>query len=229
MPAQSILAHILLGSMVLLSGAALADSESRFSPTAHTETGPSLREAKTGMVWVWMPGGPFVYGCPGGDCLRADQGSALPPQGLHLPGFWMGRGRVTVAEYQACVTEGSCTAPSDQRWCNNAQPSSPVTCVDYPQAESFCGWIGGTLPTEQQWEFAADAGYEMNWEYGVDFNGHSHGATEWAIPSTPFYGGHMAARGGTEDMEPLYPSDRGSATPELQSGNIGFRCVRAPL
>ncbi len=215
-PSKSILPHILLGSVVLLAPLV--------SPAAgQTETGPSLRETKTGMVWVWMSGGPFVYGCPGGDCERPTQ---APPQAVHLPGFWMGRGRVTVAEYQACVADGACSAPSGERWCHNTQPSSPVTCVAYPQAEAFCSWVGGALPTELQWEFAADAGYNMNWEYGVDFNGHSHGATEWAIPSAPFPQGHMAARGGEPDMEPMYNSDRGSATPELQTGNIGFRCVR---
>ncbi len=218
-PAQSILRHILLGSVVLVAPLAPLAAD-------HTQTGPSLREPQTGMVWVWMPGGPFTYGCPGGDCVRS-YGEA--PIDLHLPGFWMGRGRVTVAEYQACVDHGHCGAPSDQRWCKNTQPSSPVNCVSYPQAEAFCAWVGGRLPTELQWEYAADAGYDMNWEYGVDFNGHSHGATEWAIPSSPFSQGHMAARGGVEDLSPAYPSDRGSATPELQTDTLGFRCVRGPL
>lgn len=219
-PRKSILTHVLIAFMVLL--VPLASLAAGHNTNERTITGPSKQEMNTGMVILWMPGGSFVYGCPGGDCVR-EEGLAL--ETVTLSGFWMGRDRVSVAEYQACIAAGTCTALGENLGCSNRKPSVPVTCVSYTQAQAFCAWVGGSLPTEQQWEFAADSGYEMNWEYGVNAQEYSGGASEWAIPSSPLPRGYEAVRGGTEDMEPMYNSDRGSATPELQSKSISFRCV----
>jgi formylglycine-generating enzyme required for sulfatase activity len=42
--------------------------------------------------------------------------------------------------------------------CNSGAPGRgqhPMNCVTYEEAESYCKWRGGKLPSEGEWEFAA--------------------------------------------------------------------------
>ena len=82
------------------------------------------------------------------------------PEGLVISAFRMTKTEVTVAQYQRCVDAAVCTPPlSSQQgaYCNWGEPGRehhPVNCVTYIQAETFAQWVGGSLPTELQWERA---------------------------------------------------------------------------
>ena len=85
-------------------------------------------------------------------------------------GFYISRSEISVAQYQRCVTEGGCEAPSgDPRGCTWSLPDRdqraflPINCVNWEQAQRFCHWAGmeseraspGRLPGFAEWLFAA--------------------------------------------------------------------------
>jgi formylglycine-generating enzyme required for sulfatase activity len=113
---------------------------------------------------AYVPGGEFWMGSQAADprgknydeSARADEG---PPHPVRLSSYWIQRYEVSVAEYVVCIDAGGCDPSSVQKdglSCTlGGQGELPITGVSWQGAADFCRWLGGGLPTEAQWEFAA--------------------------------------------------------------------------
>ena len=101
--------------------------------------------------WIGIPSGSFEMG-------SADRGgSATRVRSVRVGQFSLMRAEVTVAQYTQCVRSGACTvARSSERGCTwGGRGDLPITCASVKQAGEFCAWVGGRLPSESEWEYAA--------------------------------------------------------------------------
>jgi formylglycine-generating enzyme required for sulfatase activity len=89
---------------------------------------------------------------------------------------WLGTYRLDRAEvsrraYQRCVQAGVCKPPRvtdlDARM---ALPNHPVSGVTFGEAQRYCAWLGGRLPSEAEWERAARGSDTRRFPWGGHWN-----------------------------------------------------------
>lgn len=97
-----------------------------------------------------------------------------PARTVRLQPFAIDRFEVANRDWQACVAAAAC-APRALDECtlfsvargrelrtevpeSMGAPELPAGCVNYAEAEAYCGWRGGRLPTAEEWERAARSG-----------------------------------------------------------------------
>jgi formylglycine-generating enzyme required for sulfatase activity len=108
-----------------------------------------------------IPAGPFTQGSTRGE---EDE---RPARKVTLKAFAIDRTEVTRGEYAACAEAGRCK-PSDDK--SDGDAKLPVTGVDWNEAQAYCKFAGGRLPTEAEWEKAARGtdGREYPWGNDID-------------------------------------------------------------
>lgn len=135
------------------------DSQPAITPTAKNSMTPTpepLAGAESinpinSSVMVYVPSGEFIMGNDTG------KPNESPEHSVYLDGFWIDKTEVTMGLYLLCVEDGSCHIPESQehRLTDDALANHPLVDITWKQANSYCHWAGGRLPTEAEWEKAA--------------------------------------------------------------------------
>ena len=129
-----------------------------------------------------------------------------------------------------------------------------MNCVDWMQASEYCRWAGGTLPTAEEWEYAAKSGEPVRYPWGKEpptagnarfdslegtaaVGSFADGSTRWGLvdlagnvaewTASSYTAQEKEIRGGgwTDTARNLRASARSGHRPGYRSDLIGFRCA----
>lgn len=118
----------------------------------------ALAGPQSGEKMKWIDSSVLIY-IPAGEFTMGDGGFDAPVHTVNLDGYWIQQTEVTNRMYEQCVKSGSCTSPNQELggpvFSNPEYASHPVVGVNWDQAQAYCSWVQGSLPTEAQWEKAA--------------------------------------------------------------------------
>ncbi|MFA5624973.1 MAG: SUMF1/EgtB/PvdO family nonheme iron enzyme [Bradymonadales bacterium] len=117
-------------------------------------TAKRVRIPRSGDTSIFTMGRPF-------DDAVGSESNETPTHQVTLSAYFIDLYLVTASDYKLCVDAGKCTEPANKEDCTYnviGKEDHPINCVDWQQAEAYCTWAGGRLPTEAEWERAAGGG-----------------------------------------------------------------------
>lgn len=128
--------------------------------TANSDWTP-VAETRNGVEWVLVPSGCFEMGAADSFATNSER----PPHGQCFDApFWIMRTEAT----NAMVEASGVTVEVEDVWLGDNLPRVNIT---WTEAREFCRAVGGDMPTERQWEYAARGPSNYRWPNGDEFEG----------------------------------------------------------
>lgn len=125
---------------------------------AEVKPGETRVNAKDLLVYNWIPPGKFQMGCvPDDSDCKLDEN---PRHEVTISkGFWITSTEVTAEAYSRFASQtGHPDAKPSQLGHKGLATDVPVINVTWDDANAYCAYVGGLLPAEAQWEYAARGG-----------------------------------------------------------------------
>jgi formylglycine-generating enzyme len=115
-----------------------------------------------GVRMVLVPAGEFYMGADD------DQVAAMPRHPVYLDDYYVDVYEVSQTRYKECLEAGGCelTAGTGELMNRPVWDEHPMMDITWYDAQEYCEWRGGNLPTEAQWEKAARGTDERRFPWG---------------------------------------------------------------
>lgn len=152
------------------------------------ELSPTAEKVLSTINWISIPSSKFPMGSTSAEAETAyhdaklrssllekyDFDAEVPQHTVYLSAYQISRYEITNAQYRAFVEATNRPTPrgnnGEETWKDkdyNAD-NQPVVGVTWFDAQAFAEWIGGSLPTEAQWEHAARGREGRKYPWGND-------------------------------------------------------------
>lgn len=106
---------------------------------------------------VLIPAGKFTYKSTHGDDFVYYPDS-LNGRVYEMPSFWMDKNLVTNHQFMKFLKKSNYKPTDDtnfNKFVDVVSAQNPVTSVSYEDAQAYCNYYGKRLPTEAEWQYAA--------------------------------------------------------------------------
>jgi serine/threonine-protein kinase len=107
---------------------------------------------------MYIPAGEFLMG---NEDAEADSDEA-PEHSVYLDAYWIYKYEVTNAQYRQCIVDGGCSGNLN----SYSENEFPAVYISWYEANDYCRWAEGRLPTEAEWEKAARGEDRITYPWG---------------------------------------------------------------
>ncbi len=143
---------------------------------------PDLDYARRLCVSERMPSALRLRGCASEELF----GNETPARRVFVSAFAIDRYEVSRADYNECMLAGPCEPPMlETQHPELSAPNHPIAGITWAQADTYCEFRKGRLPTEAEWERAARGDSARRFPWGRAYNETlaNHGAPALALES----------------------------------------------